>query len=108
MNIDIEAARDMWRRVILQAVRDALGISSLRGGESKLARREARDWLEHGGEDFVNVCTLAGVNHEKVQRWWRAVSVSEASIRRSAAAIRHGGRNSVERIATTRPEEIVL
>jgi len=57
----------LWRYVILQAIRDATS----RPRSLKLMRRERKkrsiEWLTEGGEDFRNVCDLAGILPERVQ-----------------------------------------
>lgn len=91
-----QALRHMWQRVILQALRDALGISNVRDTSVEKARREAKLWLESPSSDFGHVCTLAGFEPEIVREWWMSIKddpskieaagrfMREAAVRREA------------------------
>lgn len=68
-----QALRQMWQRVILQAVRDALSVGGVKSGQVRLQRREARDWMDGGTKDFDHVCTLAGFSPDAVREWWASI-----------------------------------
>jgi hypothetical protein len=53
--MDAQICRAVWRSVILQAIRDLLGLDAGYAGD--LAQREARAWL--GGRDFRLCCHYA-------------------------------------------------
>ena len=53
--IDADVCRALWRSVILQAIRDMIGLDAGYGRE--LAQREARAWV--GGRDFQLCCHYA-------------------------------------------------
>jgi hypothetical protein len=54
----------MWCAVILQALDDAT--SDLKQTKPN-DRQDARDWFLKGGKDFRDVCSLAGLDHERVR-----------------------------------------
>lgn len=68
-----QALRHMWQRVVLQALRDALGGTKVRDANAEFVRREARVWLDGRSKDFDHVCTLAGFDADVVRDWWRAI-----------------------------------
>jgi hypothetical protein len=60
--------RQLWTAVIVQALRDAVRIQ--RYGErprNDLHAKQAWDWVVHGGRDFVEVCSLAGIDPGRVK-----------------------------------------
>lgn len=72
-SLDVDAMRQLWQRVLLQAVRDALGTAKVKDGKPGAAKEAAQEWIEGGGKDFQHVCALAGVEAVIVQDWWQAV-----------------------------------
>lgn len=73
----------LWSAVIAQALEDCvMRIADPKPGASKsrlfelAARRRDRDdarrWLTEGGNDFIEVCGLAGLNPTRVQDFARA------------------------------------
>lgn len=64
----------IWRRVILQAIRDALldRKHQTHQTENLLHKAEAIAWLESDGRDFHTVCQLAGVSAQALRDWWTA------------------------------------
>ncbi len=60
---------NLWQRVLLQAVEDA--IHGVRGSERTVMRarmiRQARAWLTIPNRDFNEVCSLAGLDPEAVR-----------------------------------------
>lgn len=71
--IGIEGARQMWRRVIMQALRDALCTAPSRDRGSRSHRAEAQAWFEGRSSDFDHVCTLAGLDADVIREWWQSV-----------------------------------
>lgn len=72
-----QALRHMWQRVILQALRDALAVSTIKDMNARAVREDARAWLEGGSKDFEHVCTLAGFDAAVVREWWATVKDDE-------------------------------
>lgn len=56
--IEARVSGDLWVAVILQAIADAHN----NGKTNRRAKVEARAWFEEAGEDFLEVCDLAGVD----------------------------------------------
>ena len=83
-----QALRHMWQRVILQALRDALGISKVKDTSVEKARREAQAWLESPSGDFGHVCTLAGFDPDVVREWWRAIKDDPSKIEAAGRFLR--------------------
>ena len=61
----VHGERAMWRAVILQALLDAVSKSGKE--EANRSRRDARRWLS-SGEDFDEICLLAGFQPSYVRR----------------------------------------
>lgn len=98
--IDLQGAQQLWRRVILQAVRDALVLKLPPKDPSvKAARREARAWIERGGKDFQEVCTLAGYNPDRVRDWWLSIRDCPEKLAAAVARMRdvNGGAEAVRK-----------
>jgi hypothetical protein len=60
------AEQDLWQAVLLQAVKDAVTPGAYSEADRR-AHHEAKAWLERGGEDFREVCNLAGFDPEHVR-----------------------------------------
>lgn len=84
---DIESMRHLWRRVLVQAVRDALGTDDVKDSELRVARQKARVWLNGRSEDFSHVCTLAGYDPEMVRDWWRRMKDNDDEMAAASARI---------------------
>ena len=87
-DMDIEGAQHLWRKVLLQAVRDALTDEEVKDDETRQARRDARAWLDAHGKDFIHVCTLAGFDPAVVRDWWMVAKNSQQNIHAAAETIR--------------------
>lgn len=81
-----QGAQQLWQRVVLQALRDAIAARSLDDIRTYHARRDAVDWLDDAGPDFRTVCSLAGFDPEMVRDWWIAINKDAAAM--SVAASR--------------------
>lgn len=94
---DIESMRHLWRRVLVQAVRDALGVRVVKDSTEEAARGQARAWLDGRSEDFNHVCTLAGYNPDMVRDWWRRLRNDDELMAQAVARIRdiNGGGEAV-------------
>ncbi|ALN73582.1 hypothetical protein M673_12717 [Aureimonas sp. AU20] len=57
--------RELWRKVVAQAVRDAL--STWKDVDSAHNRRTARAWFASNSEDFREVCEMAELNPAHVK-----------------------------------------
>lgn len=59
----------LWRAVIIQAVKDALGKD--RGGQKIIdaarSKKDAERWFYEAGRDFKQVCAYADLSPERVQ-----------------------------------------
>lgn len=86
-----QALRQMWQRVILQAVRDALSVGEIKSGQVRLQRREARDWMEGRTKDFDHVCTLAGFSPDAVREWWAAIKSNPMKFAEAGRLLRDAG-----------------
>ncbi|MEY4863780.1 MAG: hypothetical protein RLZ51_1875 [Pseudomonadota bacterium] len=87
--IDLQGAQQLWRRVVLQAVRDALVLTlPAKDPAVKRDRREARAWIERGGKDFQEVCTLAGFEPDVVRDWWLSIRDTPQKIEAAARRMR--------------------
>ena len=84
-------ARDLWPTVMMQAVRDATARTDLPNKAEVEARMEARAWFDEAGEDFAEVCELAGLDPVAVSEAWKS-----GEIKRIAETI--GGRMRNENI----------
>jgi hypothetical protein len=61
---ETDACKRLWMAVLVTAISDAMQL----GSPLRFRRHEARDairWIVHGGQDFVEVCSNAGVEHTK-------------------------------------------
>jgi hypothetical protein len=86
--------RVLWMSVLQQAVMDALRaprpthpLVAAAVFYAENDRDQARAWIEGGGKDFREVCTLAGVDPEWVQRMYaegRARAPKLRTVRRFA------------------------
>lgn len=65
--------RLLWLSVVDQALRDAVSNDVKGKPDQTIARWQAQLWLEEGGADFVEVCTLAGVEPDRVRRRWQMI-----------------------------------
>lgn len=83
-----QALRHMWQRVILQALRDALGSSKVKDANAKVVKSDARAWLEGRSADFEHVCTLAGFDADVVRDWWREIKDDPAKIEAAGRFLR--------------------
>ena len=94
---DIESLRHLWRRVLVQAVRDALGVRVLKDSSELVERERAQHWLEGRSEDFNHVCALSGYDPDMVRDWWRKVRADEGRMAAAVARIRdiNGGAEAV-------------
>lgn len=95
---DPEAMRQLWRRVLVQAVRDALGVRLLKDSAEEVMRAQARHWLEGRSEDFNHVCALAGYDPDMVRDWWKRLRKDEVAMAAAVARIRdiNGGGEAVK------------
>lgn len=66
-----QAARHLWQRVVLQALRDAIVVRKRPDSAHQAARSAAICWLDGGTADFNEVCSLAGFDPEMVRDWWQ-------------------------------------
>jgi hypothetical protein len=62
--LDLRAARALWRHVVVQAAEDAVG-------ENETERSEARDWFLIPNSDFDEACELAGFEAAAVRERFR-------------------------------------
>lgn len=94
---DIESMRHLWRRVLVQAVRDALGTSHVKDGGLQVSRSQARTWLEGRSDDFDHVCTLAGYSPDMVRDWWASVKNDDEKFEAASMLLRdiNGGAEAV-------------
>jgi hypothetical protein len=83
-----QALRHMWQRVIVQALRDALNMGEVRDGQERQARREARAWLDGNTKDFDHVCTLAGFDPAVVREWWASIKGQQTKFEEAARFMR--------------------
>jgi hypothetical protein len=88
-NYPAARARGLWLKVVAQALRDAL--SGAVDANAARARRRAHEWLVSGGNDFREVCDLAGIcprtlrdryqagliNLDALEAAWRPVQFSK-------------------------------
>lgn len=98
-----QSLRHMWQRVIVQALRDALATGEIKDGQMRLARREARTWMEGTTKDFDHVCTLAGFDPDVVREWWASIKgrpegFDEAALFMRDAAARKEGKGETDGI----------
>lgn len=63
---ETRAERNLWRKVILQAVQDLTNTSSDR--KASHARDEARAWFRDQGSDFREVCSMAELDPKHVSK----------------------------------------
>lgn len=58
--------RSLWVNVILRAINDAMtgGDTNISGKNSDLIRQQSRTWLRPTNPDFIEVCSLAGLDPE--------------------------------------------
>lgn len=62
------ASRELWGSVILRAIADAHGRAYVSGAESRAeVIAEACAWFEEAGEDFLEVCDMAGVDPQVIR-----------------------------------------
>lgn len=83
-----QALRHMWQRVILQALRDALAVSQIKDANARAVRSDARKWLEGGSRDFEHVCTLAGFDAAVVREWWLGIRDDETKFKDAGRFLR--------------------
>lgn len=62
--------RLLWVKVMLLAINDAAYTGS--DTRKRMERDFAQRWFLHGGSDFNEVCSLAGLEPEAVQRAYKA------------------------------------
>ncbi len=69
----------LWRSVIIQAIFDAVAI----GKKARTIRRknEAMAWLTENSEDFIDVCLLAGLDHNYVRKYAKKALLNTKSWR---------------------------
>jgi hypothetical protein len=67
-----QGARQLWQRVLLQALRDAASPRERLRSDEDVAQASAKSWLDDAGPDFRDVCHLAGFSPEIVADWWAA------------------------------------
>ena len=79
-----QAAQHLWQRVVLQALRDAIADRKDPDAEQRLATMNAINWLDAGGRDFQQTCSLAGLEPDRVRGWWARVR-DDADAMRAAA-----------------------
>ena len=70
----------MWISVVLQAIRDAT-VGTANSGKADLNRQQARTWFRLSNPDFIEVCSLAGLDPEAT------FEKAQAAITRYDAAI---------------------
>lgn len=74
----LNADRQLWCAVLLQAVREAQGRYIAGKGNStadaqETIQRTATEWLLKNGDDFYMVCEMAGINPKKARRSLRMI-----------------------------------
>lgn len=67
----IDGCRQLWCAVLMRAVMDALSPNPYSDVDRR-AKRDAISWLDGGGRDFKQVCTLAGLDPEAVHDAWKS------------------------------------
>lgn len=72
-DMDPRACVELWRAVIVRAMKDAVGVKIGNGGPSRanLEKLRARSWLLSGSDDMREVCMLADADPDRVVAWAR-------------------------------------
>ncbi|MBA4757405.1 hypothetical protein [Sphingosinicella sp.] len=65
---DLAPEQRLFRAVICEAVRDAIGLPTERPENRDVVKSRARTWFERGGADFRTVCEAAGLNPDHVRK----------------------------------------
>lgn len=94
---DTRQMQQLWIRVILQAVRDALGSGPIKDADGQLLRHRAREWLEGGTRDFHEVCDLAGFSGDVVSQWWLSIKDSPEAFNSAARFLREASTGRKDR-----------
>ncbi len=63
---EMRGFRALWRAIILQALEDAA--SNSKKSKEQYFKTQAIHWLNHGGQDFVEVCDYAGLDPDYARK----------------------------------------